>query len=60
MIPLPRPTPVVKLACTACQHVYQPDLADFQTGSTGCPGCGGWTWIAELGSPSADVGGDQP
>ena len=38
----------VTLACTACQHVYTPDLADFDTGLTGCPTCGGWTWIAEL------------
>lgn len=43
--------PIVKvtLACTACQHVYVPNLASFDTGLTGCPLCGGWTWIAELG-----------
>jgi hypothetical protein len=41
--------PVVQLACTACQLVYEPDLADFGTGNTGCPRCGGWTWIAQLG-----------
>lgn len=40
--------PVVKLACTACQLVYRPDPADFEDGRTGCPRCGGWTWIAEL------------
>jgi rubredoxin len=39
---------MVKLACTACQLVYTPDPADFETGNTGCPRCGGWTWIAEL------------
>jgi len=42
------PVPKVTLACTACQHVYTPNLADFDTGLTGCPLCGGWTWIAEL------------
>ncbi|PZS34681.1 MAG: hypothetical protein DLM61_03170 [Pseudonocardiales bacterium] len=50
--------PVVKLACTACQLVYTPDPANFETGNTGCPRCGGWTWIAEL-VPSAEVGGGQ-
>lgn len=44
---------VVQLACTACQLVYEPNLAAFDTGNTGCPRCGGWTWIAYLGaSPS--------
>ena len=44
---------VVVLACTACQLVYEPNLAAFDTGNTGCPRCGGWTWIAYLGaSPS--------
>jgi len=38
----------VTLACTACQYVYVPCLADFDTGLTGCSLCGGWTWIAEL------------
>jgi hypothetical protein len=27
---------VVRLACTACQQVWEPDLADFSTGRTGC------------------------
>ncbi|PZS37495.1 MAG: hypothetical protein DLM62_18945 [Pseudonocardiales bacterium] len=40
--------PVIVLACTACQLVYTPDPAAFGTGNTGCPRCGGWTWIAEL------------
>jgi rubredoxin len=51
------PGPVVNLACTACQYVYQPDLADFDTGNTGCPRCGGWTWIAQLDTTSASDGG---
>jgi len=41
----------VKLACTTCQLVYRPDFADFSTWNTGCPRCGGWTWIAQLDSP---------
>src|SRR5437763_12064838 len=44
-----RPVPVIALACTSCQLVYQPDLAAFDTGNTGCPRCGGWTWVAQLG-----------
>jgi hypothetical protein len=54
---------VVQLACVGCQHAYEPDLADFETGHTGCPRCGGWTWIAELGTAGAqvgEVGGDGP
>ncbi len=50
MIDLPRPVPAVQLACTSCQHVYEPDFDDFDTGNTGCPRCGGWTWIAQLGT----------
>jgi hypothetical protein len=45
--------PVVALACTACQWVYQPDRAAFESGMTGCPRCGGWTWIAQLGAGQA-------
>ncbi len=41
-------TALVKLACTACQLVYEPDPSDFGNGTTGCPRCGGWTWIADL------------
>jgi hypothetical protein len=59
MSPLPEPLPVVKLACTACQLVYTPDPADFGTGNTGCPRCGGWTWIAEM-VPCAGLGSGQP
>jgi hypothetical protein len=52
---LSREVPVVQLACTACQLVYEPDLASFSTGNTGCPRCGGWTWIAQLGSTGGGV-----
>jgi hypothetical protein len=48
------PRPVVRLACTACQLVYEPDFAAFDTGNTGCPRCGGWTWIAQLGASPSD------
>ncbi|HEY3896025.1 MAG TPA: hypothetical protein VGL88_11725 [Pseudonocardiaceae bacterium] len=51
------PVPVVTLACSACQLVYRPDLAVFSTGDTGCPRCGGWTWVASL--VEATVGGDR-
>jgi hypothetical protein len=46
--PLPQPVPVVTLGCSACQHTYTPDLGAFGTGTTGCPRCGGWTWVASL------------
>ncbi len=49
------PVPVVVLACTTCQHVYTPDPADFAGGRTGCPLCGGWTWIAQLGPTESPV-----
>jgi hypothetical protein len=55
---LPRPVPVLRLACTACQLVYEPDLADFSNGNTGCPQCGGWTWIAQLNTSPTDMGGE--
>lgn len=48
------PSQVVELACTACQFVYEPDFAAFDTGNTGCPRCGGWTWIAQLGASPSD------
>jgi hypothetical protein len=51
------PSLVVLLACTACQLVYEPDFAAFDTGNTGCPRCGGWTWIAHLGAPSTEAAG---
>lgn len=41
----------VVLACDTCQHVWEPTLQDFGTGNTGCPLCGGWTWIVELAEP---------
>jgi WhiB family redox-sensing transcriptional regulator len=48
---------VVRLACTGCQLVWEPDLAAFGTGDTGCPRCGGWTWIAQLGTAAPDISG---
>jgi hypothetical protein len=52
--PAPLSSPVVHLACTACQLVYEPDLAAFDIGNTGCPRCGGWTWIAQMGASPCD------
>lgn len=48
--------PAVVLACTACELVYEPDRAAFGSGRTGCPECGGWTWIAQLGPVDGDAG----
>jgi ribosomal protein S27AE len=48
--PIPQPARVV-LACTSCEHVYEPDLDTFDGGETGCPRCGDWTFIAELAEP---------
>jgi hypothetical protein len=48
---------VVRLACTACQLVWEPDLAAFGTGNAGCPRCSGWTWIAQLGTAVPDISG---
>ena len=46
---------VVVLVCTACQHTWEPDLLDptdrFEAASTGCPLCGGWTWIGQITEP---------
>ncbi len=53
-----RPQPVITLACTACQLVYQPQPADFESGNTGCPLCGGWTWIAELSTAGTSMSPD--
>jgi hypothetical protein len=49
--------PMVRLAWTTCQHVYEPDPVAFGTGNIGGPRRGGWTWIAELGC--SDTGSDQ-
>jgi hypothetical protein len=54
---VPRPVPLLRLACTACQLVYEPEVADFGNGNTGCPQCGGWTWIAQLPTSPTDMGG---
>jgi hypothetical protein len=53
-----RPVSVLRLACTACQLVYEPELADFGNGNTGCPQCGGWTWIAQLNTSRTELGGE--
>jgi hypothetical protein len=47
------------LVCTDCQHAWEPDLVDptdqAEAMSTGCPLCGGWTWIGELTEPDKGV-----
>lgn len=48
-------TNVLVLGCTACKKVWTPDATTWvQLSGTGCPFCGGWTWVAQLVSrPSA-------
>ena len=45
----------VVLVCTACRHTWEPDLLDptdrSEAASTGCPLCGGWTWIGQITEP---------
>jgi hypothetical protein len=47
--------PSVVLVCTPCQHTWEPDLLDpadrSEAASTGCPLCGGWTWIGQIAEP---------
>ena len=50
------PHPVITLACSSCQLVYTPDPTAFDNGNTGCPQCGGWTWIAQLVPAPRDSG----
>jgi hypothetical protein len=45
--------PSVIIACTACQNAWEPEPADWETGNTGCPDCGGWTFIASLAEPES-------
>lgn len=42
------------LCCTTCQHAWEPDPIELDeaTTPTGCPWCGGWTWIGELAEPA--------
>lgn len=47
------------LVCTDCQYAWEPELLDpsdrAEAISTGCPLCGGWTWIGELTEPGDGV-----
>lgn len=42
----------VVLICSSCELAWEPDLlaVDEQAAamSSGCPRCGGWTWLGEL------------
>jgi len=53
------PSPRVVLACTDCNHVYEPTAADLAAGHTGCPDpdCGGWVWSSALTAAPAAGGG---
>lgn len=50
-----REVALVVLVCTVCQHTWEPDLLNptdrSEATSTGCPLCGGWTWIGEITEP---------
>lgn len=43
----------VLLVCTECDHAWEVSSGEVvgesaAAGSTGCPLCGGWTWVGEL------------
>lgn len=46
----------VVLACLSCEETYVPTDEALRTGRTGCPGCGGWTFLAELAVPPPRTG----
>lgn len=53
----PAPARVV-VCCTPCQRAWKPDPRGWpEPVATGCPDCGGWTWIGELGASAAAGGG---
>ena len=44
----------VVLTCQSCQDAWEPDLTDpaaLDAAQTGCPRCGGWTWMGEITEP---------
>jgi predicted nucleic acid-binding Zn-ribbon protein len=42
----------VLLSCTACQHLWTPTPDAWSDPiSTGCPRCGGWTWLVTNDAP---------
>jgi hypothetical protein len=57
-IPLPR-FPEVTLGCNTCQHLWQPSFEDWESGRTGCPRCGGWTFLVSVG-PATPSGPAHP
>lgn len=37
------------LVCSACGHLWSVTAGEWDgLGATGCPRCGGWTWLAQL------------
>lgn len=61
-VPSPRP-PVqiplidVVLVCTECDQTWSPDYwsAPGEAMSSGCPHCGGWTWMGQLAAPIGEA-----
>ncbi len=44
------------LICHSCEHAWEPDLTDpgeLDGSETGCPRCGGWTWLGEITEPES-------
>ena len=40
------------LVCCGCEHAWEPDLTEpGELSGTGCPRCGGWTWLGEITQP---------
>ena len=56
-MPEPTTAPLARiryvLICHSCEHAWEPDLADpAELTGTGCPWCGGWTWLGEITEPN--------
>lgn len=43
------PAGSIRLGCRDCAHTWTPAGDCWQTGATGCPNCGGWTFLASYG-----------
>ena len=40
------------IICHGCEHAWEPDLTEpAELAATGCPRCGGWTWLGEITEP---------
>jgi formate dehydrogenase maturation protein FdhE len=60
----PTEASAVVLACTGCDHAWEVSLDDMAgeaaaAGATGCPECGGWTWVGQLTEPAGRRAGEH-